>query len=61
MKHTAKRKAQSKRKAEHKARHQRRNRHGERKLAKRVLKNEPVASNTELEKARPTDTGRFGA
>lgn len=61
MRHTAKRKTRQKIKAEHNARHQRRNRHGQRKLARRVLKNEPVASDSEMEKARPADTGRFGA
>jgi hypothetical protein len=59
MKRTAKQKTRSKLKAERAERHRRRTRHGERKLAKRLLSNEPTA--VDLEKGRPSDTGRYGA
>lgn len=59
MNRRAKQKTRVRLKAERAARHDRRTRHGERKVARKLLDNQPVAA--DLEKARPHDTGRYGA
>lgn len=61
MKHTAKQKTRPKVKAAHEERHKRRTRRGRRmrKVAQRLLAGEPTS--VDLEKARPSDTGRYGA